>query len=213
VIARTSDKQACADKMLALYPAAEPPAKCAMLRAMRATPVPKALETIRAGTKDGNNEIKETAIRALCEWQGAEAADELLAMAKGSANQTHKILALRGYLRIIRDDKQLATEKKLAMCKEAAALVTRDDQKKDLLGALSAVPSAEALAMVVPYFEGAAKNEAASAACTIGEETAKSHPAETAAAMKKVLEATQNKGIQKKAHEILGRAQQKPGKK
>lgn len=212
ILARVPEKEACADKLLAPLSQAEAPIKCALLRTLRATPVPKALAAVRTATKEANNDVKETAIRTLCEWQGAEAAADLLEMAKGSANATHKVLALRGYLGLIRDSKEIPAEKKLAMCKEAAALAERDDDKKRLLGALGTVPSVEALKMVAPHLDGAAKMEAAAAAVSIGDQIAQNHPTEVADAMRKVLEFVQNRDLKRRASEVLNRAQ-KAGKK
>ena len=212
VIARIPEKQACADKLLAALGQADAPAKSALLRRLSATPVPKALQAIRAATTDANNEVKDAAVHALCDWQGPEAAPELLDMAKGSANPTYKILALRGYMRLI-GDKNIPADKKLAMCKEAAALAQRDDDKKQLLGALGTVPLLEALQMVVPHLEGKAKAEAAAAAVSIGEQIVQGHATEVADAMKKVLEATNSRDLKRRATSVLNQASQKAAKK
>ena len=205
VIARIPEKQACAEKLLAPLAQAEAPVKCALLRTLRATPSLKALETVRTATKDANNDVKETAIRTLCGWQGPEAASEMLEMAKGSANATHKILALRGYLGLVAD-KSIPADKKLAMCKEAAALATRDDDKKLLLGALANVPALEALNMAVPLFDGVTRNEAAAAAISIGDQIVQQNPAEVAAAMKTAVDVLQNRDLKRRANDLLNRA-------
>ncbi|MCY3024022.1 MAG: HEAT repeat domain-containing protein [Planctomycetota bacterium] len=213
VLARIPDKEVCADKLLASMAQAEAPVKCALLRTLRATPTPKALGAVRAATKDANNDVKEAAIRALCEWQAAEAAPDQLEMAKGAANATHKVLALRGYMSLIRDNKDIPAEKKLAMCKEAAALAQRDDEKKLLLGAVATVPALETLAMVTPHLDGAARNEAAVAAVTIGEQIVQGNPTEVGDAMRKVLEFVQNRDLKRRATDVLNRAQKAAKKK
>ena len=93
------------------------------------------------------------------------------------------------------------------MCKEALALADRDEERKLVLGALGGAPCAEALAIVVPFLDHhATKDEAAAAAVAIGERIAGAHRAEVAAAMTKVLKATQNADLAKRAKETLGRA-------
>jgi hypothetical protein len=90
-------------------------------------------------------------------------------------------------------------------------LAERDEEKKLVLGALGGVPMAEALALVVPFLDNpATKDEASAAALAIGEKLAGSHPAEVAQAVKKVLKATKNQDLLKRAEELLGRTQRKP---
>jgi hypothetical protein len=61
--------------------------------------------------------------------------------------------------------------------------------------------------MVVPFLANpAAKDEAAAAAVAIGEKIAGSHAPQTADAMRKVVAATANADLQKKAKEVLQRA-------
>ncbi|MBM3890287.1 MAG: hypothetical protein FJ388_14325, partial [Verrucomicrobia bacterium] len=160
VCGRSFNKPTCANTMLAALPKSEGATKCALLRVLRVAGGAKAMEAVRAATKDSNADIQEAAFRSLCDWPTADAAPDLLALAKGSADAKRKILALRGYINLIKD-KDLAPAKKLAMAKEANALIQRPDEKRLLLGALGSVPSAEALVMVLPQLDDAAtKSEA-----------------------------------------------------
>ena len=186
VCGRAANKPACADKVLASLPKSEGAAKCALLRVLRVAGGAKALEAVRAATKDSNADIQEAAFRSLCDWLTADAAPDLLAFARDSADAKRKILALRGYINLIKD-KDLAPARKLAMSKEANALIQRPDEKRLLLGSLGSVPSTEALAMVMPHLDDAAtKNEAVLAAVSICEQIAKPHPAEVTAAIRKI---------------------------
>ena len=159
------------------------------------------LEAVRTAVKDAAQDV-----RVLAEWSDTAATADLAALAKSSESKTHKILALRGYIRLIGQSTQPA-DQKLALCKDAMGLADRDEEKKLALGALGGVPSAEALAIVAPFLDNAAtKDEAAAAAVAIGEKIADSHAPQTAAAMKKVLKATTNADLQKRATEVLQRA-------
>ena len=62
----------------------------------------KALDAVRAALKkeDLTAEVKDAAVRTLSEWPDAAPADDLLALVNTSSNQTHKVLALRGYIRM-----------------------------------------------------------------------------------------------------------------
>jgi hypothetical protein len=182
--------------MLASLPKSEGAAKCALLRVLRVAGGAKAMEAVRAAIKGSNADIQEAAFRSLCDWPTADAAPDLLALAKGSAEPKRKILALRGYINLIKD-KDLAPGKKLAMAREANALIQRPDEKRLLLGSLGSVPSAEALAMVLPHLDDAAtKNEAVLAGVSICEQIAKSHPTEVSAAIRKLRPAAgEDRGV------------------
>jgi HEAT repeat protein len=212
VCGRSADKQACAEKLLAPLPQAQAEAKCALLRLLRVTGGADALQAVRAAIKDANAQIQETAIRTLCEWPTADAAPDLLEMARTSPNSSRKIAALRGYIGLVRDER-LSTEKKIAMCREAAAMVERNEEKKLLLGVLGTVPAAEALSMAMVHIDNSAtKDEASMAAVAISEKIVEQKPTEVADALQKVMQATDNKDVIRRAREILNKAKKTAGK-
>jgi len=225
VCGRSTDKQACAKKLLAVLPSANVEAKCALLRLLRVVGGADALQAVRTAAKDANSQIQETAVRTLCEWPTADAAPDLLEMAKTSPNPSRKIAALRGYISMVRDDQGealdrikppsggLSTEKKLAMCKEAAALVQRNEEKKLLLGVLGTVPEAEALSMAMAYIDNSeTKDEASMAVVAISEKIVEQKPGEVADALQKVIRVTDNKEVIRRAKETLNKAKKTAGK-
>ena len=184
------------------------PAKQALLRILRSAGGPKALAAVRTATQDANADIKDTATRVLCDWTTAEAAGDQLALAKTSPNRTYKVLALRGYIRSI-GDTNLDAARRQAMCTEATALIQGDAEKRLLLSALGNASDADSLSMVMSHVNDAAiKDEACLAAVSIAERMVASQPAVAAAAMQKVVKATQNPGILKRARKVL--AQTRP---
>ena len=204
--ARVPDREACAAIVAPAIAKADVEAKAVLLRTLGRVGGAKALDAARAAVKDAAENVRETAVRVLAEWADPAATADLAALAKTSQNKTHKILALRGYIRLIGQSSQPA-DQKLALCKDALGLTDRDEEKKLVLGVLGGVPSVEALAMVVPFLTNpATKDEASAAAVAIGEKIASSHASQTADAMKKVLVATANDDLQKKAREVLHRA-------
>jgi HEAT repeat protein len=209
VCGRSTDKQACAEKLLAPL---QVEARCALLRLLRVTGGADALQAVRAAIKDADAQIQETAIRTLCEWPTADAAPDLLEMARTSPEQSRKIAALRGYIGLVRDER-LSTEKKLAMCREAAAMVERNEEKKLLLGVLGTVPAVEALSMAMVHIDNSAtKDEASMAAVAISEKIVEQKPTEVADALQKVMQTTDNKDVIRRAKEILDRAKKTAGK-
>ena len=204
---------ACVDALCGAMAQAPVPAKQALLRILRSAGGPKALTAVRAAMTDANAEIKDTATRVLCDWTTAEAADEQLALAKTSPNKTYKVLALRGYIRAI-GDANLDAAKRQAMCKEATALIQGDAEKRLLLSALSNAGGADSLAMVMSHLDNPAiKDEACLAAAAISERLVASNPTVVAEAMKKVVKATKNEGILRRARKALGQTRPKPAAK
>jgi HEAT repeat protein len=213
VCGRATNPQQCADQLLAALPKAEVAPKCALLRTLRGVGGARALAAVRAAQKDGNAEIQDAAFRSLCEWSTAEAAPDLLAIAKGSSDAKQRILATRGYIGLIKSEGTPVSQR-LAMCREAAALAERPEEKKLLLGSLGGIASAESLAMAMTYLGNAAtRNEAALAALAICGQILEKCPAAVAEAMEKVSKTTDNRGILRRVEPLLNEARAKAGKK
>jgi HEAT repeat protein len=204
---------ACAEKVAEPLAQAKPEQKLALIRVLNAIGGPKALQAIRESCKDANAEIQDAAVGALSNWATPDAAPELLALAKSSEKANHKVLALRGFIRLAYDG-SLSAENRLAMCRDAAPLIQRDDEKRQLLGALGGIPSAEALKLIVPHLENAGvKEEAALAAITLAGKLLKSPEAKASAAliaeaMEKVKQQSKNAGTVEAAGRHLERAKQ-----
>jgi hypothetical protein len=95
------------------------------------------------------------------------------------------------------------------MCKQADALIERTQEKKLLLGALSTVPSVEALSMAMANLDNrSTRTEAGFAAAAIGKSIAGQHPREVAEAMERVLNSTNNRNITRTARQALNEARQ-----
>jgi HEAT repeat protein len=196
---RQQDRAASADKVVAGLAQAQGPAKLALLRLLRSVGGPKALAAVRAASKDSNAEIKDTALRAMCEWQSVEALPDVTELAKTAKDTKFKVLALRGYIRLIALQ-DVAADKKLAALKNAMAMCERKEEKRLVLAALGGIPTAESLALVVQNISNPdLKDEASLAAVAIGEKIADSQPAQVNEAMKQVTAATTNQQILKKA--------------
>ena len=204
---------ACVGALCGALAQAPVPATRSLLRLLRSAGGPKALAAVRAATNDANAEVKDTATRVLCDWTTAEAAGDQLALAKTSPNRTYKVLALRGYIRAI-GDSNLDAAGRQAMCSEATALIQDNTEKRLLFGTLGNVGDATSLAMVMSNIDDPAiKEEACLAAVSIAERLVTSQPAVAAAAMQKVVKATQNPGILKRARKVLGQTRPKQAAK
>jgi len=211
IFARADNPQSYTDKITGLLAQAQPAQKGVLLRILSTIGGPDALKAVRAAVDDPNAEVRAAAIRALSGWKGADAAPDLLRLAKTLPDPSGRIVALRGYIGLVRDE-SLSTENKLAMCKEAAAMIQRDEEKKLLLGVLGEVPAVEALSMAMAHLSNpATKDEAAFAAVAIGEKIFEQKPGEVADAVAKVMQVTGNKDVARRAKAILNKARKASG--
>jgi len=61
----------------------------------------KALEAVRAALRGPSDSMRDAAVRSLTRWPDAAAAADLLELAKGSGKLVRRVLALRGYVRVV----------------------------------------------------------------------------------------------------------------
>jgi hypothetical protein len=212
VCTKADNPQSHADELISSLKKAQPAQKSVLLRVLANIGGSNALRAVRAAVDDSNTEVRDAAIRALCAWKTADAAPDLLELAKTSPDSSRKTAALRGYIGVVRDE-SLSTEKKLTMCKEAAELIQRDEEKKLLLGVLGTVPSAEALSMAMAHLDNpATRNEASFAAVSISEKIVQQKPGEVADALRKVMQATDNRNVTRRARATLNKARKAAGR-
>jgi HEAT repeat protein len=210
VCTKSDDPQSHTERLTSLLAKAGPAQKGVLLRVLGVTGGTNALRAVRAAIDDSDEDVRAAAIRVLCGWKTADAAPDLLALANPDVHRgpdsSQKTAALQAYINLVRDE-SLSTEKKLAMCNEAAALIQRDEEKKLLLGVLATVPAVEALSMTMTHLDNpATKDEASLAAVAISEKIVEQKPHEVADALQKVMRATDNRDVRRRAKVILDKA-------
>jgi HEAT repeat protein len=203
---RTGDPQAMAGKLIGNLEKAKPPQKAVLLRVLAAVGGPDALKAVRASADSSDADVRAAAIRALSTWKSADAAPHLLTLAKEAKEPSERTLFLRGYLGLAaRGD--IPIEERLAMARQAAGVVQRDDEKRLLLGTLSGIGSPEALTLITPYLEDAVtRQESAVAIVGIAERFLRGRGQKDATALAALIEplekVTQTAGDQ----ELVNRA-------
>ncbi len=204
---RIEDKNSQATPVLAALSAAPTDAKPMLLRLLGRPATPKALEAIRAALKDANAQVRGAAVRTLSEWPDAGPADDLLAVARSSSNQTHKVLALRGYVRMAGMSKDPT-----AMYVRAMELAERPDDKKLVLGGLGSASSAEALTLVERYIKDERlQTEAASAAVQIAGRLRQNDATRARTAMKNMVATVNDARVRRQAQDIINEMEQYEG--
>ncbi len=181
-------------------------AKLALLRGLRTAGGTKALETVRTAAADSDAQVKDTALRALCDWPTADAVPDVAELLKTPPSRTIKVLALRGFVRLV-PQQEVPDAKKLESLQEALSLADRDEEKRLVLSALSNVATVEALALVSQHLDSSAlKEEACLAAVAIAETLGAGHAAEVTAAMTRVAKLTADKDLAARAEAVAQKA-------
>lgn len=178
--------------------------RCALLETLGTISDANSLDVLRTSLKDDNAEVQTAAVRALSDWSNAAPATDLFEIAKSSSNQTHRALALRGYVRLIGLDRDRSAKETIKMCSDAMQLAANPDEKKLVLSVLANVKGFESLNMAASYLDDPAlQQEAAAAVVKIAESTLKSNPDETKSVLEKVLETTKSNSLREQAQELI----------
>jgi HEAT repeat protein len=188
------------------------PQKCALARILSGLGGATALKAVRAAVNDPDPEVRTAAIRALGDWSSAEAAPDLLELARNAADPKDKLLSLRSYLGLA-SQSELTPEARLAMCREAASLVQSPEETKLLLAALGGIRSPDSLALILPHLEATSSREEASAACLgvaakllEGNDASKNVPV-VIETLRKVVSTNPDSEAAKKAQALIEKAQ------
>jgi len=200
-----AQQQKCVPQLVTALTKAGPDVKQALLRTLRVAGGGEALKAVRAAVDDSNKDVHAAAIRVLSDWKSADVVPVLLDLAKTSTAPVDKILCLRGYLGMAAR-KDFPTPEKLAICRQAAPMIQRNEEKLLLLGALGALADAGTLDLATAYLDDAGvKREAVTAVMAIAAKRAKNQQVAPAkAALQKVLAvAADNPAVVKQAQELL----------
>jgi hypothetical protein len=138
---------------------------------------PKALDAVRGQVLSKDDKVKTAAIRALADWPDAEPLSDLMKIAKTDSDSRSRILALRGYIKLLGIPANRGTAETVKLLSEAMDVAKRPEEKIAAISALPKYPCEEALSMA----ESAKKDNALAA--------------EAELALKKIKEALLNKSL------------------
>ena len=94
---------------------------------------------MRAALANREPEIQDAAIRALSDWPTAEPVPDLVKVAQTTTNKVHKVLALRGFVRLLGSRQQTGPPKQtIDLYKKAMDLAGDATEKKRVLSGLAA---------------------------------------------------------------------------
>jgi len=206
---RVNDPNVSAAPALTALKSASGDARLALLGVLGRIGGSGALQAMRAALSENDEQVRDVAVRALADWADFEAADDLLALAKDAPSQTHQVLALRGYLRLVAaTNARRAPAENLRMYRAAMEIARRNEERRMILSGLGDIRSADALVMILPFLKDEnLREDAASAAVRVCRDTWQNNLEASRDALTLVLEVSQNEPTQRMAREVLTRVE------
>lgn len=163
-----------------------------------------ALPVLFEALNNPDDTLKSAAIKALSDWPDCAPLNELVKIARESANPAHAVLALRGYVRLIGLDASRSAEETAAMYEEAMNLAKSPDDKKAVLSGLSNTSNIAALRIAAKYLaDESLKAEAEVASVKIAKCVAGNYPQEVKTILDGIVQTSQNEFPVNQAKEIL----------
>lgn len=180
-------------------------AKVLLLGVLSALGGKPACEAARNCLSSESAAVKKAAVKALAEWPDAMPLDDLKNVAKSDVSDINRILAMRGYIRLLADA-HMKPEKRVAAYKEMFALAARPEEKRAVFAGLTDSPSLPVLQFLEGHLnDEGVKAEALTAYEKIAEELIKPKKNEAKAALERVIAQTDDKNLRKRAENALKR--------
>jgi type 1 glutamine amidotransferase/HEAT repeat protein len=210
VARKIEDKDKQAEPVLASLPSVKgSKGKASLMSVLGKIGGSGALRALRQGLNNENSVIATAAVRALSDWPNAKPLDDLKKVAQTSSNHIQRVLALRGFIRLIGVSERPAQEN-IRLFKEAMSLAGNANEKKMVLSGLGNVRTLEALQLVAGHLDNTLlQAEAEAAVVRIAEATGAANPQQTKTVLAKVKQNSKNDSIRQRAQELIDQIEKK----
>ncbi|MBN2139209.1 MAG: HEAT repeat domain-containing protein [Sedimentisphaerales bacterium] len=190
--------------LVALNSAKNIATRCSLLRILGRIADGRALEALQAAVDDSNDDIRDTAVRALSAWPDSRVIETLSAISQNSSNNTHRVLALRGYVRLVGIDTLLSQADRVAMYKLAMSRADSPGDKKLVLAGLANAAHPDALKIVLEYVDQPqVRDEAILAAMKLAQAAAGARQEDARIAAQKIAEVTTDPQLRSEAGRLV----------
>jgi HEAT repeat protein len=163
-----------------------------------------ALPVLTEELNNKNSEIAAAAIRGLSYWPDAAPIDDLLHVARKAANNQHRVLALRGFVKLIPAKSTDSVEERINLYRSALELAENSDEQRMVLSGLSNVEDIEALKFAANYLEDQQlQQEAVAAVLKIAQNTDEQDLKEFKAILYKARQVALNEAIKEEYTDLL----------
>jgi hypothetical protein len=203
---RMPDPDACAARVAGALGGAPAAARIELLGVFTSIGGARALEIVAASARDADDAIREAAVRTIASWESDDSGDALVALLKEATAPKDRARLYGGLNSLLRTLK-FPKEKKLALCNQAFAAATSDEERKLALDCYGGVPAIETLPLIFPHLENPAlKEKTAGVVTAICERLARLQKGAVIEPLKKVLAATGDKELAARARKLLEEA-------
>lgn len=128
-------------------------ARGALLEVLGRLGQPGGLAALEGALDHPGAEVRRVAIKALADWPDAAPLPRLRQVSREADLEAHRVLALRGYARLLAMPSPRPIGETLALYREALDLARGDAERRSLLDGLGAVIHPEALALAKGYLD------------------------------------------------------------
>ncbi len=204
IVGRQPEPESRAGLVLAALPGAGPAAKASLLSALPTVGGAAALAAAREALDDANGEVKEAAVRALSDWPTPEPAEDLLMVTRNDSEMKRRVLALRGYVRLVGLESERSHADTVVMYAAALSAAPRPEDRSQVFAGLAKIVHIDALALAKRHLKDkACRDEAGAAILRISRRLGQAHQEEAMAALKQVKGKVKNKETKERAKRAL----------
>jgi len=200
----------CVPHLLTLAQDGDATLRITTLHVLASAGGPEALGAVKAALDDGDESVRDEAVRTLSTWpnnwpEDSGVTEPLLRLAKYSGKSSYQVLGLRGYLQYVQGDKQLKDDAKVEKVKDVLPLLKRPEEQRLAIGVIGETPTAGALEVLTAFAaEPAVADDACSAVVKLAGEKASAIPKQQRQqALQTVVEKSTQDPTRKKARELL----------
>lgn len=110
-----------------------------------------ALEQLHTALRDASPVVSDAAVRALAKWQTPDALGDLRYLAENAPYETHRTLALQGFIRLVGVKAKRDSQATLALYEQALGLAERVEERRLALGGIGTVADVAALKLAQSF--------------------------------------------------------------
>ncbi len=198
------EARAQADPSLAaLSKATDPATRCSLLRVLGAIADARALQTVQSAAGANDPAVQDTAIRVLAGWPDARPLSTLLGLFRTTSNPTHRVLALRGCVRLLGLGDRPPAEA-LRIHADLASRAKRVEDKRLVLSGLAKVADPAALEAIEPFLsDPATRDEAELALINVAQVIMGIAPSEAKAVAKRLAAESKSQAVRSRAAKVI----------
>jgi len=165
---------------------------------------PNALSVLISALESENNDLQKAAVRGLSSWPNTDPHTALLKVAADAKSEATRILAFRGFLKLLANENDFTESELLSLYKKAFTVAPNTNEKKQIFTGLSRIYTYEAFKVVANYLDdNQLKDEAEVALIRIAWRIIRDNKESVAAVIQRVAESTTNENVKNSALELL----------